>query len=134
MDQYELIPMKTFKDYRGTLKKVFNKNSLQEALGAEEAYVLYTEKGCIRGNHYHKQNTEYFCVLSGTATVALKSLENEETALLKVDCKDNIIIRVPVNVVHAFRNDWDEQLIILAVALKQYEQDTPDTYSYILLK
>lgn len=99
----------------------------------EEIYVLYTNKDCIRGNHYHKQNVEFFTVIKGTATIAVKDLEKDETEVYRVSAEDNIVIKVPENVAHGFRNDDEEELVILAAASRQYDSGDTDTYAFQLL-
>jgi len=131
--RYEIIRINPYEDFRGELKKVFKKPMLSPDKTIEEIYVLYTNKGCVRGNHYHKRNVEFFTVLGGTATIALKDLENGEIELLKVSAADNIVIKVPENVAHGFRNDGDEALIILAAASVQYDSRDTDTYMLQLL-
>lgn len=132
-NKYEIIKIIPYNDKRGSLKKVLKKSGLDLSETVEEVYVLYTEKGCVRGNHYHKQNIEYFCVIKGTATIALKPADSKNMELLKISCNDNLVIKVPAYVAHAFRNDEDEQLIILAIGLRQYDEGDKDTYSIILL-
>lgn len=131
--RYELIKINPYEDFRGELKKVFKKSMLGSYKNIEEIYVLYTNKGCVRGNHYHKRNIEFFTVLKGSAVIALKDLENEETELIKVSACDDFIIKVPENVAHGIRNDENEDLIILAAASLQYDPIDTDTYAFHLL-
>jgi dTDP-4-dehydrorhamnose 3,5-epimerase-like enzyme len=130
--RYEIIKMDTHEDFRGELKKVFKKTMLRDHKTIEEIYVLYTNKDCVRGNHYHKQNIEFFAVLKGTATIALKDLENGEAEFIIVSGNDDIVIKVPENVAHGFRNDENEELIILAAASLQYNPEDTDTYAFQL--
>jgi len=99
----------------------------------EEIYVLHTKKGSVRGNHYHRQNVEFFTVIKGTAIIALKDIEEGEAEILKVSAGDDIVIKVPENVAHGFRNDEDEDLVILAAASKLYDPGDTDTYTFQLL-
>ncbi len=130
---YEIIKINPYEDFRGELKKVFKKTMLSPDKTIEEIYVLYTRKGSVRGNHYHKQNIEFFTVLKGTATIALKDLENGEAELLRISEGDDIVIKVPENVAHGFRNDEEEELVILAAASVQYDSKDTDTYAFQLL-
>lgn len=129
---YEIIKIDAYEDFRGELKKVFKKTMLSDHKSIEEIYVLYTNKGGIRGNHYHKRNIEFFTVLKGIATIALKDLEKGEADFLRVSASDDIVIKVPENVVHGFRNDEEEDLIILAAASSQYDPKDTDTYTFQL--
>ena len=131
--RYEIIKINAYEDFRGELKKVFKKPMLSDHKTIEEIYVLYTNKDSVRGNHYHKRNIEFFTVLKGTATIALKDLEKGEAELLRVSAGDDIVIKVPENVAHGFRNDEDEELVILAAASVQYDAEDTDTYTFQLL-
>lgn len=131
--KHEIIKIDPYKDLRGELKKVFIKSMLSTEKSIEEIYVLHTKKGYVRGNHYHKQNVEFFTVIKGTAVIALKDIEDGETEILKVSAGDDIVIKVPENVAHGFRNDEDEDLVILAAASKLYDPGDTDTYAFQLL-
>lgn len=131
--RYEVIKISPFEDERGELKKVFTKKMLCTNESIEEIYILYTKGNCIRGNHYHKKSVEFFSVIKGTVTIALRDLETGITDVFRVSSEDNIVIRVPENTVHGFRNDEEDELVILAAASRQYELGDTDTYPFRLL-
>ncbi|MDD3704860.1 MAG: WxcM-like domain-containing protein [Clostridiaceae bacterium] len=130
--RYEVIKISPFEDERGELKKVFTKKMLSTNEAIEEIYVLHTKENCIRGNHYHKKNVEFFSVIKGTATIALRDLETGITDVFRVSSEDNIVIRVPENTVHGFRNDEEDELVIVAIASRQYDLGDTDTYPFRL--
>lgn len=132
-NKHEIIKINPYKDIRGELKKIFIKSMLNTEKTIEEIYVLYTKKGSVRGNHYHRQNVEFFTVIKGTAVIAIKDIEEGEVELLKVSAGDDIVIKVPENIAHGFRNDEDEDLVILAAASKLYDSEDTDTFNYLLL-
>jgi len=105
--KYEITEINPYKDIRGELKKVFIKSMLSAEKSIEEIYVLHTKKGSVRGNHYHRQNVEFFTVIKGTAIIALKDVEEGEAEILK--------------------------LVILAAASKLYDLEDTDTFNYQLL-
>lgn len=131
--RYEIIRISSYEDARGELKKVFKKNNLENNKTIEEIYVLYTKKGCVRGNHYHSMNVEFFTVIKGIATIAVKDLETDKTDVFRVSPEDNIVIKIPENVAHGFRNDEEEELVILAAASREYEPEDTDTFTLQLL-
>lgn len=134
MEGAKLIKIKPFEDERGSLKKVFKKNFIDIDSQVEEAYVLYSHKGSVRGNHYHKINTECFFIISGTAKVAIKNIKTGYYDEMEIDYKDNVLIIIPPFIVHAFKNETDKELIILAVATKEYDPVEDDTYKEDILK
>lgn len=130
---YELISIKPFEDKRGSLKKIIMKSQLEENEKIEEVYLLYSEKGSVRGNHYHKKTLEYFMVVSGKAKVALKNLDTGTLEELYISAEDNVVLKVPPQVVHAFKNEEVQQLIMLAISLKEYNKLDTDTFSMDIL-
>lgn len=134
MEGIELVKIKAFEDERGFLKKVFKKSFFDINNKVEEVYVLYSYKGSVRGNHYHKVNTECFFIISGTAKVAIQNIKTGHYNEMEIDCKDNILIIVHPFIAHAFKNEKDEELIILAIATKEYDPMEKDTYKLDILK
>lgn len=52
----------SFCDDRGYLKQISHENYGQ-------INVLFTKKGVVRGNHYHKISKEYFFIIDGSVVV-----------------------------------------------------------------
>lgn len=132
-ERYEFIQIDPFSDFRGRLKKVFIRKMLAKGGSVGEVYVLHTKAGCVRGNHYHKMNIEYFTVLCGTATVALKDICTNDAIVVRVSASDDIVIKVPELIAHGFRNDEEDELVMLAVATEEYDPKDNDTYNFKLL-
>lgn len=130
--RFEFISINPFRDKRGSLKKIAMKSRI--GMDIEEIYVLYSNKGAVRGNHYHKETIEYFTVLEGIAVFSLKDLDTGDSETVKISSDDNIIVKVPVNVVHAFRNDDDKPMVMLAVSSREYNPDDDDTYPMVILQ
>nr|WP_304220167.1 WxcM-like domain-containing protein [Fredinandcohnia onubensis] len=131
---YELISIKPFEDKRGSLKKIIMKSQLEENEQIEEVYVLYSECDSVRGNHYHKKTLEYFVVVSGRAKVALKNLDSGMVDELYISAEDHVVLKVPPQVVHAFKNEEDYPLILLAVSSKEYNKLDTDTFPLVILQ
>jgi dTDP-4-dehydrorhamnose 3,5-epimerase len=131
---YELISIKPFEDKRGSLKKIIMKSQLKENEKIEEVYLLYSEKGSIRGNHYHKKTLEYFVVVSGKTKVALKNLNTGTLEELYISAEDNVILKVPPLVVHAFKNEEAQPLIMIAISSKEYNKLDTDTFPMDILQ
>lgn len=131
---YELISIKPFEDKRGSLKKIIMKSQLEENEQIEEVYLLYSESDSVRGNHYHKKTLEYFVVVSGRAKVALKNLNTGIVDELYISAEDHVVLKVPPQVVHAFKNEEDHPLIMLAVSSKEYNKLDTDTFLLEILQ
>ncbi|SDK54373.1 dTDP-4-dehydrorhamnose 3,5-epimerase [Natronincola ferrireducens] len=124
----DLINIDPYEDQRGMLKKIIMKSQLQDSGEVGEVYLLYSNPNSVRGNHYHKKTFEYFTIVSGKAKVALKDLSNGVREEFYLSSNDNIVLKIPPYMVHAFKNEDHQQLIILAVSSKEYSQSNPDTY------
>lgn len=131
---YELIGIKTHIDYRGQLKKVAIKSMLELGQEIEEVYVLYSEKGTVRGNHYHKKTIEYFTVLSGEALMAIGDINLNTIEIKKLKADDNQALRIDPYTVHAIKNESEVPLIVLAVSLKEYTDTDIDTFPINIIK
>lgn len=131
---YELIHIRPFEDKRGSLKKMLMISQLKEDEKIEEIYVLFSNQGSVRGNHYHKKTLEYFSVISGKAKVALKNLDTCAFEEIIMSAGSNVILRVPPNVVHAFKNEEDEPFIMLAISSKEYNKMDTDTFPMEILE
>lgn len=125
-NMFELIQMSPFEDKRGCLKKIVMKSKL--AIEIEEVYLLYTNFGTVRGNHFHKDTVEYFAVVSGEATVALHDVNTGDSEQLKMTAGDNQVLKVPAYTAHAFKNETMQPLIILAVSSREYNALDNDTF------
>jgi dTDP-4-dehydrorhamnose 3,5-epimerase len=129
--RFEIIRGESFQDKRGGLKKVAMKSRI--GMDIEEVYVLNSNSGAVRGNHYHKKTIEYFTVVGGTSIFSLKDLETGDTETIKLTSEDNIIIKVPTNVVHAFKNEENDTMVMLAVSSREYNEADTDTYPMVIL-
>lgn len=125
----DIIP---FEDARGSLKKIMLQSQLETG-HIEEVYLIYTCKGGVRGNHYHKDTLEYFTVVTGKAIAALKDLATGARHKLELSADDNKVIKVAPGVVHAFKNEDDQPLIILAISTREYNKFNPDTFTFTIL-
>lgn len=126
--RFEIISIQPYEDQRGILKKIIMKSQLQEVDELEEVYLLYSEKDSVRGNHYHKKTLEYFAVVSGKAKISLLDLKTGAFENISLSSDQHVVIKVPPFVVHAFKNEQELPLILLAVSSKEYDQHDPDTF------
>lgn len=68
-----LTPDFSFTDERGVLTQLCSS-------GYSQVNAVFTKKGAVRGNmHYHKENTETFFIISGSARVTAKKDGKTET-------------------------------------------------------
>lgn len=132
-DSFELLEIQPFEDYRGQLKKILTKSMLKDEQEIQEVYVLFSNKDAVRGNHYHKRTTEYFTVLSGEALMVFADSDLNDVVYVNIKAEDNVSVKVNPCTIHAFKNESEEPLVMLAVSLKEYSETDTDTYSKIVI-
>ncbi len=130
---YKLLKINPYEDIRGCLKKVVTLSSLSESYKIEEVYLLYTLKGAVRGNHYHLKTLEYFIVVKGTALVRLSDIQKSYEDEIRLTAADSTALVIPPGVIHSFKNEEEDELIMLAVSTKEYNKNDTDTFPIIIL-
>lgn len=130
-DKIEIIPRKKLGDDRGWLLKVIDgkENHLPDHTG--EVYLTFaSDKGKVRGNHYHVKAKEWFTVLQGHAEMRMKDMETGETMTLQLYADEPTTVYLPANIAHAFVNPEDYPFLMLAYTDELY--DPSDTIPYSL--
>ncbi len=122
----EIKKLQVLKDHRGWLSEVFRNEFGIENIA--QVTLIVANPGMTRGNHYHLRKTEWFCVVKGRAMLALKDIDSKET--LEITLKDDElrIVRIPPRVVHAFKNDGEEDVYVLHCADESFNPQDPDTF------
>lgn len=104
-----------FKDQRGELVQLVRKDYKQ-------VNVIFSLKNVLRGNHYHKINSELFYVISGKLKLHVKKEElSEEYIFSKGD-----MFKIPPYVLHSFYYEEDTWLVSMydkGVELQNGEKD-----------
>ena len=108
-----------FSDRRGTITDIFTSDS------KEHCSVIFSKKGAVRGNHYHKKTTQYTLVVSGRLLVLSKKLRGRK--ITKTVLKPNDLIVHQPNEIHTLVAQQDTIFLAFADGLrggKNYEKDT----------
>jgi len=124
-ERIEIIPRNRIEDSRGWFLKVITgkENGLPDYTG--EIYTVYSENGASRGGHYHKQATEWFTLLQGTAKLELFDLQTNERLTMQLDANEPRTVVVPPSVAHRFDAvDGSSFLIIAYTDLIYKPEDT----------
>lgn len=91
----------------------------------KESNVIETNKGEIRGNHYHKETDEVIFMLSGKAKVLLTDIKNPtDTIEVILDKMEGIVIQPYV--LHKF--EYLEKSIHVAFLSKAFDPKNPDLH------
>ena len=74
---------KTFKDKRGWLKKILDGNF-------SSCIEIYSKKGSIRANHYHKKDTHFIYVINGEILYFYKDRKKGAKTRIKLMKKNDL--------------------------------------------
>lgn len=108
-----------------------NRGALFEAIktkGMGQAFLSTTKPGITRGNHFHLQKIERFCVLAGQARIRLRKLFSDEVYEYDVCGKTPQYIDIPTLHAHNISCTGDEELITLFWGGDIFDPKSPDTY------
>jgi len=115
----EVLNLKpNFTDERGEVTDILEKVEI------DCVTILSTKKGAVRGNHYHKQTTQYSYVIKGT--FMFYGQKGGEKVQSKIVSAGDFVISPP-NESHAFKALEDSLLLACCQgprAGKSYEDDT----------
>ena len=117
IDRYFSAP-----DQRGVIEGLINFGTW------EELNYIRSDKGIIRGNHYHKHTLEAFIILSGKLKISLQKVINGQ---LDGEIEDYIVEKRQVFLInpltlHVFNILEDSEWI--NVLSKRMDQNNPDIY------
>jgi len=120
--------LKRLGDTRGWFLKVLQRQHLGcKPFG--EVYLAVGSPGEIRGSHYHKRTTEWFCPIQGHGMLYVASVDGSQRQVVQLDSEEPVSVRVPAGVAHALVADQGVEFMVLAVADVEYDPDDTDTFA-----
>jgi len=120
------------KDERGRLFEILRSDDkLFSNFG--QAYITVCYPGWVKGWHYHKMQTDIFCVIKGEAKIVLYDKREKSKTYGKIDeyilnSEKPQILLIPKNVVHGFECISSTECCILNIPDKVYNRENPDEY------
>jgi dTDP-4-dehydrorhamnose 3,5-epimerase-like enzyme len=121
-------------DSRGWLLKLLMREHIAGAREFGEIYITAAHQGQVKGNHYHERAREWFCVIEGRATMALRVMATGEQAFVELNAERPEVIEVAPGVAHAFKNAHPALMMLLAYADDPYNAQQPDEVRIELLR
>jgi UDP-2-acetamido-2,6-beta-L-arabino-hexul-4-ose reductase len=99
--------------------------------GQQNAHVVVTQPGLLRGNHYHVRGTETLTVL-GPALVRWR----EDTAVREQAIGSGEAYRfvIPPGVPHAIRAVGPEPMLLVAFNSEPFYRNAPDAVRQVVLE
>lgn len=124
-----VTPLTVHSDHRGLLVELFRAPWVSLASGGQ-VYLTTAAAGAVKGNHFHRRKTEWFCVLKGMAEAHLVDVNGGESRQISLDGRSPAVLSVPPMVAHSVRNTGTETLMLLAYITEAFDPRDPDTYPW----
>lgn len=136
---YTNFDIQLFNTYRSFVKckHEFNKytderghlGELLKSKGSEShMFFSTTAPGVTRGNHFHFNKVERFCILKGTANVSMRKLGTSKVISYIIEETNNTVIDIPILYTHNITNIGDSDLICVFWTNEIFNIEIPDTY------
>jgi dTDP-4-dehydrorhamnose 3,5-epimerase len=109
-------------DARGSLTEAYRRSWLPDGGEMVQGNVSHSQANVLRGLHFHREQADYWCLLSGRAFVGLYDLRETsptfgEKAELGLDASESPAgLYVPPGVAHGFYAETDVTLLYLVDA------------------
>jgi dTDP-4-dehydrorhamnose 3,5-epimerase len=127
-----LTDLVTHADVRGGFTELFRRSSLQHVPPAAQVNLSISRAGVLRGMHYHRAQSDYWCVMSGEAVVGLYDLRQgqispDAAAVISLDSSRGLKgLFIPPGVAHGFLAVSDVSLLYMVDA----EYDGKDEFGF----
>ena len=118
----------THNDERGSFSEVVKSNTK-----GQFSYSL-TNKGVIRGEHFHTRKIERFMVISGKAEINLRRINHNTVKKYLLDGSKPSYVDIPVWSTHNIKNIGNNDLVTLFWINEYYDDQNPDTYHELVEK
>lgn len=127
IDQVKVIPRALVIDERGWFLKVIDGHEANLPNHTGEIYLTSALPGHVRGNHYHRETSEWFTIVQGTALLILGDPVTGERREIRLSVGAPQTIFVPAGIGHAFINQADAEVPFLLIAYADRLYDPNDT-------
>jgi len=100
-----------------------------------QVYASTISPGDIRGNHYHNEKTEIFCVMKGKLKVLVRQINSEKIGEYILDSNKDMLDRLLVlpKFAHTFINVGKDEAILLAYGDKVHNHADPDQHHFKIM-
>ncbi|MBN2197983.1 hypothetical protein JW698_02225 [Candidatus Wolfebacteria bacterium] len=87
-----------------------------------------TKPGEIRGNHYHINKKELFCVIEGKGKIRMRNRDTNEIEEYIVFGEFPEVIEMKINWTHNIKNIGNNEMKLLIWTNEVFNPDNPDTF------
>lgn len=115
------------KDERGALFEILRSDwEIFKKFG--QAYITVCKHGWVKGWHYHKIQTDNFCVVKGKAKIVLIFPARKEFMEFELTDKKPALLSIPPKVIHGFECTSKDECWIMNIPTEIYNYKKPDEY------
>ena len=98
-----------------------------------QVYLTVVYPGVVKGWHYHKKQSDYFCVVKGMVKVALYDQRTESKTFKEVNeffmgDKKPMLLVIPPFVLHGMKGIGPESGYLINCPSEPYDYNNPDEY------
>lgn len=119
-------------DERGFLVEFLRGDETKDFTG--QVHLSTSVPNAIRGNHFHKNKTEYFMVVSGKARLVIQSVISKETEEFLLKGERPKVIQIRPLQAHAIQNKGKDLMILASWTNVVFDVKKSDTYAYPLIE
>jgi len=121
-----------FDDWRGSLFEILRKDWPEFGEFAQ-CYITSCKPGIAKAWHFHKKQTDSFCVVKGEARIALYDAREESTTKGEVNefivsAEKPKLIIIPPGVLHGFTSNNDEETFLINLPNQLFNKENPDEF------
>lgn len=133
IDGVKIKRLRFIPDERGHLMEILRSDDEEFADDFGQCYITMAYPGVVKGWHYHKEQTDRFCVVAGMGKVALYDGRDDSTTKGEVNEffigeANPCLLVIPPGVVHGMKAIGRKACYLLNIPDKVYDYDKPDEY------
>ena len=124
--------LKVLPDERGRLMEILREDDdIYMRFG--QVYLTTGYPGVVKAWHYHKGQTDHFCVLKGMAKLVLFDQREKSKTKGKINEfflgeHNTKVLKIPMGVYHGFKCISESECMILNLPTKAYIREKPDEF------
>ena len=132
IDGVVLKDLKVIPDERGSLMEILRSDD-QLYRGFGQCYVTTAWPGVVKAWHFHRKQTDHFCVLRGMAKIVLYDGRKDSPTHGRINefflgDKKRALLAIPNGVFHGFKNIGTTECLILNIPTELYDYANPDEF------
>ncbi|MBN1477912.1 dTDP-4-dehydrorhamnose 3,5-epimerase family protein [Candidatus Sumerlaeota bacterium] len=125
-------PLRVIPDERGWLMEILRRDD-EIFAGFGQVYMTVAYPGVVKGWHWHKKQTDHFCVVKGMMKVVLYDRREGSPTHGMVNEffigeRNPMVVRIPQGVLHGMKCISDEFAILVNTVTEPYRREEPDEF------